>query len=164
MNGKNCPCGSGKPYAACCEPVILGKVAAATAEILMRARYTAYVMHEIEFIASSCVRKEGENDIDMDETRKWSEESEWLGLKVHSTKQGGTGDTEGIVEFSATYSRKGMKDEHREVAGFQKIDGKWLYAEGQIVTTTVVRSGPKVGRNDPCPCGSGKKYKQCCGA
>jgi len=26
-----------------------------------------------------------------------------------------------------------------------------------------VRSGPKVGRNDPCPCGSGKKYKQCCG-
>jgi len=28
----------------------------------------------------------------------------------------------------------------------------------------VVRSGPKVGRNDPCPCGSGKKYKKCCGA
>ena len=26
-----------------------------------------------------------------------------------------------------------------------------------------IRSGPKVGRNDPCPCGSGKKYKQCCG-
>jgi hypothetical protein len=26
-----------------------------------------------------------------------------------------------------------------------------------------VRTGPKVGRNDPCPCGSGKKYKQCCG-
>ena len=28
---------------------------------------------------------------------------------------------------------------------------------------TVVRSEPKVGRNDPCPCGSGKKYKKCCG-
>jgi preprotein translocase subunit SecA len=28
----------------------------------------------------------------------------------------------------------------------------------------VVRSGAKVGRNDPCPCGSGKKYKKCCGA
>ena len=28
---------------------------------------------------------------------------------------------------------------------------------------TVVRTGPKIGRNDPCPCGSGKKYKQCCG-
>ena len=29
---------------------------------------------------------------------------------------------------------------------------------------TVVRTGQKVGRNDPCPCGSGKKYKKCCGA
>ena len=28
---------------------------------------------------------------------------------------------------------------------------------------TVVNEGPKVGRNDPCPCGSGKKYKNCCG-
>jgi uncharacterized protein YchJ len=27
---------------------------------------------------------------------------------------------------------------------------------------TVVRVGPKIGRNDPCPCGSGKKYKKCC--
>ncbi len=30
-------------------------------------------------------------------------------------------------------------------------------------TTTVVRTAPKIGRNDPCPCGSGKKYKNCCG-
>ena len=29
---------------------------------------------------------------------------------------------------------------------------------------TVVHEGPKIGRNDPCPCGSGKKYKKCCGA
>lgn len=29
---------------------------------------------------------------------------------------------------------------------------------------TTIRSGPKVGRNDPCPCGSGRKYKKCCGA
>ncbi|MCL2318567.1 MAG: SEC-C metal-binding domain-containing protein, partial [Treponema sp.] len=33
--------------------------------------------------------------------------------------------------------------------------------EDEVVT--VVRSAPKVGRNDPCPCGSGKKYKKCCG-
>ena len=31
------------------------------------------------------------------------------------------------------------------------------------VNRTVVNQGPKVGRNDPCPCGSGKKYKNCCG-
>lgn len=35
--------------------------------------------------------------------------------------------------------------------------------EGAKKPSTAVREGPKVGRNDPCPCGSGKKYKQCCG-
>jgi preprotein translocase subunit SecA len=35
--------------------------------------------------------------------------------------------------------------------------------EGEEVVKTIVRAGPKVGRNDPCPCGSGKKYKKCCG-
>ena len=40
---------------------------------------------------------------------------------------------------------------------------KALYKE-QKSSTTVVNEGPKIGRNDPCPCGSGKKYKKCCGA
>jgi preprotein translocase subunit SecA len=34
--------------------------------------------------------------------------------------------------------------------------------EGEAVKT-ITRNTPKVGRNDPCPCGSGKKYKKCCG-
>lgn len=38
----------------------------------------------------------------------------------------------------------------------RSFDGSWLAPE------TYVRPGPKVGRNDPCPCGSGKKYKKCC--
>lgn len=160
---KMCPCGSGKKYGECCEPIIAGKINAPTAEALMRARYSAYVMHEISFIAASCIRQEGESDIDMDETRRWSEESQWTGLKIHATEKGGVTDTEGVVDFSAFYSRKGMSDEHREVAGFKKVDGKWMYAEGNLAPTTIVRTSPKVGRNEPCPCGSGKKYKQCCG-
>lgn len=163
MDKKACPCGSGKEYTACCGPIISGKLDAPTAEALMRARYSAYVKSEIGFIADSCVRAEGQNDIDMDETRRWSEESQWLGLTIHSTSKGGASDDEGLVDFSALYSRNGLKDEHREVAGFKKVDGKWLYADGKIVATTIVRSNPKVGRNDPCPCGSGKKFKHCCG-
>ena len=40
-----------------------------------------------------------------------------------------------------------------------------MYA-GQVETPieTYRRETPKIGRNDPCPCGSGKKYKKCCGA
>ena len=158
-----CPCGSGKKYDSCCAPIIKGKITAPTAEALMRARYSAYVKQEINFIRDSCIRLEGETEIDMDETKRWSKESEWTGLKIHGTEKGGVADTEGIVDFSAFYSRKGLADEHREVAKFQKIDENWMYTEGKIASTTIVRSSPKVGRNEPCPCGSGKKYKQCCG-
>ena len=42
------------------------------------------------------------------------------------------------------------------------VDGKYSVKEGGM-NKTVVNKGPKVGRNDPCPCGSGKKYKNCCG-
>ena len=45
---------------------------------------------------------------------------------------------------------------------FDEDKQKELYKE-QKKSTTVV-NGPKIGRNDPCPCGSGKKYKKCCGA
>ena len=43
------------------------------------------------------------------------------------------------------------------------VDGGQSAVENPEVNRTVVREEPKVGRNDPCPCGSGKKYKNCCG-
>ncbi len=159
---KACPCGSGRSYADCCQPYITGAKKAPSAEALMRARYSSYVEHTVEFLVSSCV-PEGQKDIDMDQTRSWSEKSQWLGLRIVSVEKGGPADTEGIVEFEATYVMDGLKDRHRERASFKKINGDWLYESGAIVPTTIVREGPKVGRNDPCPCGSGKKYKHCCG-
>ncbi len=163
MDAALCPCGSQKSYASCCQPIISGKKPAATAEALMRSRYSAYVKHEIDFIVSSCAPPTDEDSIDPEETRRWSEESEWLGLKIHRTEKGGESDSEGLVEFSATYARKGLRDEHREIASFKKIGGKWVYSEGKMVATTIIRSAPKQGRNESCACGSGKKFKQCCG-
>ncbi|MCI6952493.1 MAG: YchJ family protein [Candidatus Treponema excrementipullorum] len=165
MSDKNgmCPCGSGKAYSECCEPIIKGTALAKTAEELMRARYSAYEKHEIDFIVESCESTGTEKDIDYDATKAWSEESNWYGLKILRTEKGGENDTEGVVEFEATYSRKGLKDVHHETGYFKKIDGKWLYSTGNLKTTTVVREGRKIGRNEPCPCGSGKKYKVCCG-
>jgi len=162
---KNCPCGSGRQYEDCCGMYISGKAKAPTAEALMRSRYSAYVEHEIDYIINTCVHR-GKDDIDYKSTRDWSEQSKWLGLKILSTEKGGLNDTEGTVEFEATYERDGLKDVHHETAKFKKEGAaetaQWLYDEGHITTKTVVRSGPKVGRNDPCPCGSGKKYKHCC--
>ena len=157
-----CPCGSGKKYNECCEPIIKGTIKAPTAESLMRARYTSYVVHEIDFIISSCEEGEGIADIDKQATEDWSRQSTWHGLKILSTEKGTESDDEGVVEFTADYTLKQMRDVHHEIAGFKKINGEWKYVAGNIITTTVKREGRKVGRNEPCPCGSGKKYKQCC--
>ncbi len=163
MDKNTCPCGSSRPYADCCRPYISGTTKPSTAEALMRSRYSAYAMHEIDYIVATCVRDE-KHDIDVEATRRWSEKSEWLGLKIVRTEKGGSADAEGLVEFVATYIQDGLRDEHHEISRFVKRDGAWLYDEGEIIPETVVRTGPKVGRNDPCPCGSGKKYKKCCGS
>jgi SEC-C motif-containing protein len=157
---ETCPCGSGRAYAECCKPVIKGTGKASTAEALMRSRYTAYAKGEIEFILESCVADDG---IDPEATRKWSRNADWKGLRIVRTEKGGASDTEGVVEFIASYVMDGLKDEHHETAKFLKKDGTWLYDSGEVKTETVVRASPKVGRNESCPCGSGKKYKQCCG-
>ena len=158
---KNCPCGSGRLYSECCEPYISGKVNAPTAEALMRSRYTAYAEHAIDYIINTCVHR-GKEDIDYKSTRDWSEQSVWLGLKILSIEKGSLADTEGTVEFEASYERDGLKDVHHEKAKFKKDGAIWLYEEGNVTPHTIIRSSPKVGRNDPCPCGSGKKYKHCC--
>ena len=158
---KPCPCGSGLAYSECCEPYVSGLRSAPTAEALMRSRYSAYVEHAIDYIVKTCAEDEQER-IDIDQTRSWSERSKWLGLKITATEKGGPADTEGTVEFEASYEMDGLRDTHHERAKFKRNNGVWLYSEGSVAPKTVVRTGPKVGRNDPCPCGSGKKYKHCC--
>jgi SEC-C motif-containing protein len=164
MEMKDCPCGSGRLFAECCEPYISGAKLPPTAEALMRSRYSAYVTHAIDYIINTCHAEKGKADIDYKSTKDWSEQSAWLGLKILSTIKGGVDDSEGTVEFEALYERNGLRDTHRETAKFRKDTGRWLYDDGTVATVTVVRAGPKIGRNDPCPCGSGKKYKHCCGA
>ena len=55
----------------------------------------------------------------------------------------------------------------RQMKKWMKTHEAELRAEGGAdmpKVETVVHEGPRIGRNDPCPCGSGKKYKKCCGA
>jgi SEC-C motif domain protein len=160
---ENCPCGSGRPYADCCGPYISGKAKPSTAEALMRSRYTAYATKAVDYIVETCLRDD-EHGIDVEATKRWSERSTWQGLTILKVEAGGPEDEEGLVEFKAVYVMDGLRETHHEKASFVKKEGAWLFADGEVITETVVREGPKVGRNDPCPCGSGKKYKKCHGA
>jgi SEC-C motif-containing protein len=159
----NCPCGSEVAYTECCEPIIKGETAAETAEQLMRARYSAYAKVETDFLRNS-LHPDHRKDHNDDQTREWAEESTWEGLEILNIEDGGKEDETGIVEFIANYTAKNEKYTHHERAEFKKHDNVWYFTDGAAVPPKqVVRTGPKIGRNDPCPCNSGKKYKKCCG-
>jgi SEC-C motif-containing protein len=69
-----------------------------------------------------------------------------------------------VVEFIATFKEKGVVRHHHERSNFSRVDGEWFFVDGEpVLPETRVNQSPKIGRNDPCPCGSGKKYKKCCG-
>ena len=158
-----CPCGFNKEHADCCGPILAG-VPALTAEALMRSRYSAYAKRNYKHLEDSlCAEQRA--DFSLQDARTWAESSEWLGLEVLDTTGGGEADSEGTVRFLARFRTDGEAREHLENARFIREDGLWVYA-GQVTekSTTVRRAEPKIGRNDACPCGSGKKYKKCHGA
>ena len=167
QSGDLCPCHSGKAFGDCCGPILDGSQKALTAEALMRARYSAYATDNTDFLYASC-GEEAREEFDVEGAHKWSRGSVWTGMEVLATEAGGVNDDEGIVEFIANYSVKQRPFAHHERSTFRRIEGEWRFIDGELITPdqkghTIVREGPKVGRNDPCPCGSGKKYKHCCG-
>jgi SEC-C motif-containing protein len=159
-----CPCGTGLELDACCGAIISGKRPAPTPEALMRSRYTAYSLKNADYILASH-DPEKRADADLDATRDWAERTTWLELKIVNTTKGGPDDSDGEVEFIARFAdERGREHVHHERSQFVRRDDRWYFHDGQAVAAPPVRAAPKVGRNDPCPCGSGKKHKKCCGA
>ncbi len=157
----NCPCGSGINFSECCEPVIKGIQIAESPEKLMRARYSAYVGVQTDFIYES-THADHRSGYDHKGTKEWAENADWQGLEIIGTNKGGKDDTSGEVEFVARFLENGEPREHRENAQFVKEGERWFFTEGNMVKAKPILSN-KVGRNDPCSCGSGIKFKKCCG-
>jgi SEC-C motif domain protein len=159
---EQCPCGSGLTYADCCEPIIKGTRPAETAEALMRSRYSAYAKVETGYIFETTHPKHREG-YDADGTKEWAESAEWQGLEIVSTKNGGPDDVTGEVEFIARFTENGEPKVHHERALFRKEKSGWLFTDGKAAGHQPVVRTPTIGRNEPCSCGSGVKYKKCCG-
>jgi SEC-C motif domain protein len=158
----SCPCGTGKKYDECCGPIIAGTTPAATAEALMRSRYSAYAKGEIDYLLGS-LHPDSSGDVDRQSTKAWSESAEWHGLEILSTTAGGENDETGEVEFVAKYSLRDEPQRHHERAKFKRHRGKWLYVDGdEVRAEPVVGPRVRVGRNDTCLCSSGQKFKKCC--
>jgi SEC-C motif-containing protein len=160
---ENCPCGMEKPYEECCGPFIEGDAVPQTPEELMRSRYSAFTKTAVDYLLNT-VHPDTREQHNERAIRNWAKSSDWISLKILNTEKGGPDDTEGLVEFVAQYYQKGKRQTHHELAQFKKQDGRWFFYDGQPPQQEqVVHTSPKVGRNDPCPCNSGKKYKKCCG-
>ncbi len=157
-----CPCGSGQDLDDCCGAILAG-APAPTAEALMRSRYTAFTRGQIDYLADT-LAPESRGDFDPIEAGNTASEAVWQGLEVRAVAEGGPDDETGSVEFVARFRWHGEPRVHHELASFRREQGRWVCVGGDMNPKGPPRQVVKVGRNDPCPCGSGKKYKKCCGA
>jgi len=151
---ETCPCRNHVEqsihYADCCQPYHLGLATgkgAPTPEALMRSRFSAYVLGLADYLKHTWHPDTCPTPLEV------QADSHWKQLQIIDAK----GNT---VHFKAIYH----DDPHapfsvlEEVSLFEKLNGLWVYVSGEVNQYDHTPS-----RNDTCLCGSGKKYKKCCG-
>lgn len=117
----------------------------------MRSRYSAYVLGMGDYLVATATAP-----ADAAELAAWGRSVAWVGLEVVSTHGGQVAAVEGTVHFRARFIEAGALVCLEEHAAFSRSTGVWVYQSGVANTART-----KLVRNDPCPCGSGKKTKHC---
>ena len=124
-----CPCGSGKAFKSCCEPIIEGIQPAPTAEALMRSRYTAFTMARVDYLMKSHHPKSRPVK-EKEAMRKWAQSVKWLGLVILETSAGKQTDSQGFVTFRAMYMENHQLQQIYERSLFERVNGLWVYVSG----------------------------------
>ncbi len=162
-----CPCGSGLSLEACCGPYIDGDKPAPDAPALVRARYSAFALKRYDFLVES-VHPDFRGEMTPESLAEGLDDVVWTGLEVgehHKDVDLGKEGRFDTVELKATCMYKGEPRDLEELSFFRWDGDRVYYVDGAAKKQEAYRRPePKVGRNEPCPCGSGKKYKKCCGA
>lgn len=148
-----CPCNSNLDYQNCCGRYHAG-AKPDCAEDLMRARYSAYAQHNVEFIRDTSLPAQ-QAQLDMAAIADWSQNSHWLGLEVlaeriHADQRHAT------VEFIAHWQDAEGQHQHQETSLFIRPAEQWYFYDPNVPL--------RAERNAPCPCGSRLKFKKCCAA
>ncbi len=147
MRPATCPCGSGQPYAACCGRYHAGEPAP-TPEALMRSRYSAFAMNLTDYLLATWHPDFRPTSLPDDDS------TEWVRLEIVDTETEGDW---GRVLFRAIFREGRRWSVMEEDSEFARREGNWSYVDGE---PSIMRLKP--GRNAPCPCGSGRKFKACC--
>lgn len=152
MNTAICPCASGQPLDQCCGRYHAG-VAAPNAETLMRSRYSAYALGLIDYLLTTTLPAQ-QAALDRQAISAWSLGSTWLGLTVESAQSIPGEPEHAYITFIARWRDADGEHSHRERSAFVTNAGRWYFIDPTVEL--------KSGRNDPCPCASGLKFKKCC--
>ena len=160
-------------YQDCCQPYhdgLLNKetdkddgVKLDSAERLMRSRYSAFVLIKPEYIVKTTLPAQ-QKLLDIQAIESWAKETVWAGLEIitHTPK---LGKRHAQVEFKAYFNTldgtEQKQQAHHELSTFVKIRNKADDASWYFLDPTI--SLP-VTQKQPCICGSGEKFKRCCGA
>lgn len=151
-----CPCGSNQPYPTCCGPYINQKRPAPTPEALMRSRYTAYSLADMDYIQRSMKGKPLQH-FDAVAGARWASKVIWLDLRILEHRMI---DTEhGHVTFLARFIEHQRVHYLQENSEFRREQGQWFYVDGVLAERPPEKQ--PVSRHSPCPCGSQKKFKNC---
>ncbi len=121
----------------------------------MRSRYSAYALGLADYVRETWAEATRPAQLDLG-----TGDMAWVGLEIRATSKGGHDDDAGSVEFVARAISGDHLSTLHETSRFIREAGRWRYLDGDLVPATPV----KLGRNAPCPCGSGKKFKRCHGA
>lgn len=119
----------------------------------MRSRYSAYVLGHIDYLLATTLPAQ-QSGLDRDAIEQWSAQSTWLGLEVENAQVIGGQPEHAFVTFVARWHDSNGEHSHRERSAFVQNSGRWYFIDPTV--------GLEAGRNDPCPCASGQKFKKCC--
>ncbi len=117
----------------------------------MRSRYSAYVLDDVAYLSQTWHPDFRPRELTIDPDIRF------IGLTVIASDQQ---DRQATVEFEARLLASGQVQAMHEKSAFVKKEGKWLYTTGEMLMPGFQPWKP--GRNETCPCGSGKKFKRCC--
>lgn len=149
----DCPCGSANAYSTCCQLLHNGQPAVSPGQ-LMRSRYSAYTLGLIDYLVLTTWPAQ-QPGLDRQAMTDWSHNSRWLGLSVEHESAASEDADRAQVIFTARWADPdGSTQEQRECSEFVKLMQRWYFVTPELTVAA--------GRNEPCPCGSTRKFKQCC--
>ncbi|MCC3765360.1 YchJ family protein [Glycomyces sp. TRM65418] len=118
-----CPCGSGAAFTACCGPLHAGTAKAATAETLMRSRYSAFALGDEAHLLRTWHPATRPDRLDLDGDRTWT------GLEILETTGGSPLHTQGTVRFRASYTDGDGPGAQTEDSAFERVGADWYYVD-----------------------------------